>query len=372
MKGSTFGLILSVTAICSWTATATAQSLTVTLSGDTRVDVAAYADAVGQEGPVDHYSQVSDPIRASAAAVAGSGASSASAGAEGEIMLSQSSLQFDVLGYGVAVNGIASAYAYIDFSCSNGHLQVDGAPREILPGDPPYGDPHPTDVSLPFWLTERDYVDGVLIYATTRCARAWMGNIDIIGDNTVIGYNTGRLDQPVHYNGTGPMHWRWEFDASMTGAPMETYVVAPNQTSHYDLGPTKVDIAFGDLAQAGAVSVTNVDVNNPANFQGDLAGKLLAWDINPAQEFQLGADNSAVLTFSYAGTYVDPNIATDEIKLMHWSGSDWIDVTGTVDTVNETITSIPMDSFSPFVMIPEPATLSLLALGALAMLRRRK
>ena len=80
---------------------------------------------------------------------------------------------------------------------------------------------------------------------------------------------------------------------------------------------------------------------------------------------------------------VDPSLIPSGFTVtgvMHWNGTEWVDVFASFDQQSWLVSTIPVDSFSPFVLVlgegspnaPEPASLALLALGSQALIRRRK
>jgi len=153
----------------------------------------------------------------------------------------------------------------------------------------------------------------------------------------------------------------------------------------------------GDLDLVNAVRIVtsgtaggNLNVMLLASDRAELeytTGSLVSvYDFQPAG-FGFG-DGTATLTFRYddAGAAA-LGLAEADLRLYHFTGSQWLDVTASVDTVAKTITSLAMDSFSmfaagaqvryeppaPAVEIPEPASgLALLAGLALVLRRRRR
>ena len=98
----------------------------------------------------------------------------------------------------------------------------------------------------------------------------------------------------------------------------------------------------------------------------DPGGALQAWEV----EFTGTFADAVGLTFEYD----QANIPGPEAALAvaHWNGTAWDILGGVVDPAGNTIT-IQTDTLSPFVLIvPEPATVSLLGLAGLVALRRRR
>ena len=61
----------------------------------------------------------------------------------------------------------------------------------------------------------------------------------------------------------------------------------------------------------------------------------------------------------------------EDLHILHWTGSSWETLPGVIDLLGNTI-SVDTTSLSPFLLVPEPTTLTLLTLGGLAVLRRRR
>jgi uncharacterized membrane protein len=79
---------------------------------------------------------------------------------------------------------------------------------------------------------------------------------------------------------------------------------------------------------------------------------------------------SAEISVRFDENLLDPS---QSLVACHWTGSDWEILPCIVDLENYTAT-FTTTSFSPFALmaVPEPATLTLLAIGSLAILRKRR
>ena len=100
---------------------------------------------------------------------------------------------------------------------------------------------------------------------------------------------------------------------------------------------------------------------------GGLISPIAVWDFAPAGGLVF---DSAALTFRYDG--VAAGIGEPKLRLFHYSGGQWLLVPSTLDMANDRL-SATVSSFSYFAIdrIPEPATLTILGLGALVLRRRR-
>lgn len=85
--------------------------------------------------------------------------------------------------------------------------------------------------------------------------------------------------------------------------------------------------------------------------------------------FTGGFSGQAAATFIYDESLLP--VAESELTLWHWTGTGWENLGGTLDLAANTV-SVETGSFSPFVLVPEPATLALVALGGVMTLVRRR
>ncbi|OPZ27889.1 MAG: hypothetical protein BWZ02_01484 [Lentisphaerae bacterium ADurb.BinA184] len=133
----------------------------------------------------------------------------------------------------------------------------------------------------------------------------------------------------------------------VTGGPLSVSLLAPDRT---DLGKNAFD--------ATTLSLHDVDTAGGFDFGG----------------------GSAVLTFRYDDVLAtSKGIAEASLKVWQLVGRTWLDVTGSVDTANNLITTTGLSSFSMFgigpispTYIPEPASAVALGLAGLLALRRRR
>jgi T5SS/PEP-CTERM-associated repeat protein len=158
--------------------------------------------------------------------------------------------------------------------------------------------------------------------------------------------------------------------------------VAPG-THTYNWGDS-AQISQTDLVNSVQIAISDVITTGP------LAGSLLSpdrSDVPPPPPYVrfIGVWNfvaepylafgGETLTFRYDDAMAASLGMNDNLlRVYDLQNGQWIDVTGGLDTVNNLISTDTQTGFSEFAVgeTPEPATLSLLALGGLAMLRRRK
>lgn len=81
-------------------------------------------------------------------------------------------------------------------------------------------------------------------------------------------------------------------------------------------------------------------------------------------EFEGSFDGQLILTFHYDPTLLPAEFNVADLRVFHWTGSQWENLGGTVDPLNHTITAYT-DSLSPFAVaaVPEPESYLLLLAG---------
>jgi hypothetical protein len=106
-----------------------------------------------------------------------------------------------------------------------------------------------------------------------------------------------------------------------------------------------------------------------------LVNMIGAWDIT--SDFSFG---TATLELRYDDALASLlGVTESNLKLWHYTGGAWTNITASVDTINKTITGLSVTSFSPFAIaedlavVPEPSTILLFVAGAgVLWLRRRR
>jgi T5SS/PEP-CTERM-associated repeat protein len=143
--------------------------------------------------------------------------------------------------------------------------------------------------------------------------------------------------------------------AVVTGAGSKAKTLTAIQIGRNDSGTT-LTIDLGGLVMAEGVMLARSDGSN--NFIRMGLGGILAIEgtgkTTTAQFWSTGGDASNVMQYD--------------------TGSGWANITGATSGVDYNIAdgSGDLAGYSVLTMIPEPATMSLLAIGGLALLRRRK
>lgn len=115
-------------------------------------------------------------------------------------------------------------------------------------------------------------------------------------------------------------------------------------------------------------------ISPPPNFELPTGATFEVWEVGLTGGSFTG---DTQLVFHYDPSLLDPGTDQSLLQIYHYTGGQWVAMAGTVDTTDDTIT-IETPSFSPFMLgekpapVPEPAALSLLAVGALGLLPRRR
>ena len=155
--------------------------------------------------------------------------------------------------------------------------------------------------------------------------------------------------------------------------------VAVDGDGSYNWGEASAD---GTIDLVNSMSVTlsgagsgDLDVALLATDRSDVIGDddmtfIGVWDVSTDATF-----SGAVLTMRYDDALA-ASLSIDEadLQLFHYTGGNWVDVSGSIDTTNNWITSSSVGSFSQFAVgIPEPATLAVLLIGGcLSLLGRHR
>lgn len=122
----------------------------------------------------------------------------------------------------------------------------------------------------------------------------------------------------------------------------------------------------GDLT----ISLLAADHSEAADIDGDVLG---VWSID-GDAFDFGTGD-VDLTIRYDDALAASlGLSEGDLKFYHFVGGNWVDVTTGVDTAGNLISADGVDSFSLFAVgnVPEPTTMGLLAVGAVAALAQRR
>jgi hypothetical protein len=161
----------------------------------------------------------------------------------------------------------------------------------------------------------------------------------------------------------------------VTGAPIQD---TGHQIRDLEGGPDHPGggrIEFENVTQAGTVfaEYEALTAEEQADFFANEqlpslpvplpSGRLQLWEI----EFDGQFDGSATLTFAYDPSLLPPGADENSLAIFHWTDGNWNLLSTTIDSLNHTAT-VHVESLSPFVVtiVPEPASLGLLACGVLA------
>ncbi|MBT3199396.1 MAG: PEP-CTERM sorting domain-containing protein [Phycisphaerales bacterium] len=214
-----------------------------------------------------------------------------------------------------------------------------------------------------------------------RYATLWDPDGTIHDLNTMVtGLNGWRLVQATGINQHGQICGYGSAD-QYAGSDQQGFLLTPSNFRNVgDLSP--VDLGLG---QTGGAQATFGSIVVDGSFFAEYAVRdsadialmygalpdnvpqptLQCWQAEFTGEFAGGA----TVVFQY-----DPvglQWPEEDLHILHWTGSSWETLPGVIDLLGNTI-SVDTTSLSPFLLVPEPTTLTLLTLGGLAVLRRRR
>lgn len=172
------------------------------------------------------------------------------------------------------------------------------------------------------------------------------------GNTGWFAVNGGKLVLPSITVSTGPGAYNWG------EAPGDTAIDLINS----------VRVSFADVSSAGSLSIALLAGDRTDVPAGLPSTVLSLFDITTTATF-----NNADLTFRYDSTALQAaGLHAGHLALLHYNGTAWDPVSMSLDTANFRLTASGVTSFSMFALVPEPAALALLGLGALALLKRQR
>jgi len=139
-----------------------------------------------------------------------------------------------------------------------------------------------------------------------------------------------------------------------------------------------IDFVFDNVTTGGQITAEHQVHFDPGLYPESLAAWDFALSSNPAEmwdiEFAGDFTGSVTLTFHYDDTWL--TVPEEDLAILHQTAPGAWEALPTIShDVDDNLITVETDSFSPFVLgteVPEPATMSLLAFGGLALIRRRR
>jgi len=161
-----------------------------------------------------------------------------------------------------------------------------------------------------------------------------------------------------------------------TGDSIRNWGESPfGTTSGTDATPDLVNslqLAFTNVRQAGDLSISLLAADRsdiPPGLPGSAIG---IWDFIPSRGFLF---DQVGLSFRYDDALAQVmNIIESDLRVYHYVGSTWMDVTSGINLTTHWITAERITDFSMFAVaqVPEPTTLALLTLATATLLRRTR
>lgn len=139
------------------------------------------------------------------------------------------------------------------------------------------------------------------------------------------------------------------FIATQVGNPAEwqSFTFEKDKETEVGFDTQGVDMKFTSGENINTVISVEKYVFNPTPPPFATA-PVFYLDINSSEPLPPGT--SVILMVSYDPAELPAGINEDELRLYHYTGGTWVDITDYVDTANKKIVSVPVSSFSTFMV----------------------